>query len=105
MQGNRSMVEYDWDVSHIVGLIPFVVRDEYHKVRMFVKGLKPNIKILIMLHGVMIFNKCLDRAQMIQNDMEEARIERYMSEKNGNEKCPFSKSSGGSLQYKITKAI
>lgn len=57
------MVEYERDFSRIVGLIPFVVRDEYHKARMFARGLKPNIRILIA--WVMTFDECLDRTLMI----------------------------------------
>nr|CAD1834688.1 unnamed protein product [Ananas comosus var. bracteatus] len=99
-QGNRTMAEYEQDFSCIVGLILFVVRNEYHKAQMFARGLKPNIRILIASHGVMTFDECLDRALMVQNDMEEAQIERDASEKNGDKKRSHFKSSGGSFSNK-----
>nr|CAD1834993.1 unnamed protein product [Ananas comosus var. bracteatus] len=79
-QGNRTMAEYEQDFSCI--------------------GLKPNIRILIASHGVMTFDECLDRALMVQNDIEEARIERDASEKNGDKKRSHFKSSGSSFSNK-----
>ncbi|EKG08907.1 Retrotransposon gag protein [Macrophomina phaseolina MS6] len=56
-QGNRTVGEYERDFSRIVSLIPFVVRDEYHKARMFARGLKPSIRLLIASHGALTFDE------------------------------------------------
>lgn len=42
-----------------------MVRDEYHKARLFTKGLKHSIRRLIASQGTLIFDVCLDRAQIV----------------------------------------
>ncbi|XP_020080065.1 uncharacterized protein LOC109703761 [Ananas comosus] len=80
------MTEYERDFSHIVELIPFVVHDEYHKAPLFARGLRPSIRLLIASHGMLTFDERLDRALMVQSDMDEARIEQDASEKSEDRK-------------------
>ncbi|XP_020081831.1 uncharacterized protein LOC109705512 [Ananas comosus] len=94
-QGNHTVAEYERDFSRKIGLIPFAVRDEYHKARMFARGLRPNIRLLIASNGVLSFDECLDRALMVQSESEEVRSERDASERSGDRNRSHAKSGGG----------
>ncbi|XP_020080258.1 uncharacterized protein LOC109703926 [Ananas comosus] len=94
-QGNRIVAEYERDFSRIVGLIPFAMRDEYHKARLFIRGLRPNIRLLVASNGAIPFDECLDRALIVQSESEEVRADRDASEQSGNRKRSHAKSGGG----------
>nr|CAD1821509.1 unnamed protein product [Ananas comosus var. bracteatus] len=88
-QGSRTVAEYEQDFSRIVELIPFVIRDEHHKARVFVKGLRPNIRMLLASHGTMTFDECLDRALVIQSESTEVRAAKEASEQSGDRSVPI----------------
>nr|CAD1835747.1 unnamed protein product [Ananas comosus var. bracteatus] len=88
-QGSRTVAEYERDFSRIVELISFVIRDERHKARVFAKGLRPNIRMLLASHGTMTFDECLDRALVIQSEFTEVRAANEASERSGTESVPI----------------
>nr|CAD1837620.1 unnamed protein product [Ananas comosus var. bracteatus] len=75
-QDERSVAEYEREFSRILHCVPFVVRDDEDKARIFERGLRPSIFRLVQSSNLQTYREVVDRALIVEAgaaDLQERR--------------------------------
>ncbi len=66
-------MEYQWEFVRLANCVPFVIRDESHKARLFVDGLSGDIFRLVRSANLHSFQQVVDRATLVKRGAVVAR--------------------------------
>ncbi len=94
-QGNRSVMEYQREFMRLANCVPFVIRDESHKARLFVDGLRGDIFRLVQSADLHTFQQVVDRATLVERGVVLARARSERSDRNKDKKRSQAQSGGG----------
>nr|CAD1827455.1 unnamed protein product [Ananas comosus var. bracteatus] len=75
-QGDRTIVEYEREFSRLLHCVPFVVRDDEDKARIFERGLRPLIFRFMQSSNLQTYREVVDRALIVEScaaDVKERR--------------------------------
>nr|CAD1821858.1 unnamed protein product [Ananas comosus var. bracteatus] len=75
-QGDRIVAEYEREFSRLLHCVPFVVRDDEDKARIFERGLRPSIFRFVQSSDLQNYREVVDRALIVESgaaDVQEQR--------------------------------
>nr|CAD1843945.1 unnamed protein product [Ananas comosus var. bracteatus] len=75
-QDERSVAEYEREFSRLLHCVPFVVRDDEDKARIFERGLRPSIFRLVQSSNLQTYREVVKRALIVEAgaaDLQERR--------------------------------
>nr|CAD1838552.1 unnamed protein product [Ananas comosus var. bracteatus] len=75
-QDERSVAEYEREFFRLLHCVPFVVRDDEDKARIFERGLRPSIFRLVQSSNLQTYREVVDRALIVEAgaaDLQERR--------------------------------
>ncbi|XP_020108447.1 uncharacterized protein LOC109724143 [Ananas comosus] len=75
-QGNRTVAEYEREFSRLLRCVPFVVRDNENKARIFEIGLLPSIFRLVQASNLPTYREVVNRALIVEKGAEISKEER-----------------------------
>ncbi|GKV45642.1 hypothetical protein SLEP1_g52703 [Rubroshorea leprosula] len=82
-QDDMTVDEYQAKFSSLMKFAPHLVNDEVRKVRKFQRGLKASIRNKVVPQMLKTYDEVLATAQIIEQDMEEQRMETHDSKGKG----------------------
>ncbi|GKV43664.1 hypothetical protein SLEP1_g50928 [Rubroshorea leprosula] len=82
-QDDMTVDEYQAKFSSLMKFAPHLVNDEVRKVRKFQRGLKASIRNKVVPQMLKTYDEVLPTAQIIEQDMEEQRMETHDSKGKG----------------------
>ncbi|XP_020089304.1 uncharacterized protein LOC109710883 [Ananas comosus] len=91
-QGDRTVAEYEREFSRLLHCVPFVVRDDEDKARIFEAGLRPAIFRLVQASNLSTYREVVNRALIVEKGAEIMK-ERDIVDRS-KEKRPAAESSG-----------
>ncbi|GKV11199.1 hypothetical protein SLEP1_g22471 [Rubroshorea leprosula] len=105
-QDDMTVDEYQAKFSSFMKFAPHLVNDEVSKVRKFQRGLKASIRNKVVLQMLKTYDEVLATAQIIEQDMEEQRMETHDSKGKGKaiNTQPFNKKPEQKGKRKIPKS-
>nr|CAD1827446.1 unnamed protein product [Ananas comosus var. bracteatus] len=75
-QGDRTVAEFEQEFSRLLHCVPFVVRDDMDKVRIFKRGLRPSIFRFVQSSNLQTYRDVVNRALIVESgaaDVQERR--------------------------------
>nr|CAD1822945.1 unnamed protein product [Ananas comosus var. bracteatus] len=66
-QGDRTVAEYEREFSRLLHCVPFVVRDDEDKARIFERGLRPSIFRFVQCSNLQTYREVVDRALIVES--------------------------------------
>nr|CAD1821723.1 unnamed protein product [Ananas comosus var. bracteatus] len=75
-QGDRTVAEYEREFSRLLHCVPFVVRDDEDKARIFERGLRPSIFRFVQSSNLQTYQEVVNRALIVESgvaDLQERR--------------------------------
>ncbi|XP_020113807.1 uncharacterized protein LOC109727973 [Ananas comosus] len=91
-QGDRTVVEYEREFSRLLHCVPFVVRDDEDKARIFEVGLRPAIFRLVQASNLSTYREVVNRALIVEKRAEIMKEREVVDRSKG--KRPVAESSG-----------
>nr|CAD1836374.1 unnamed protein product [Ananas comosus var. bracteatus] len=95
-QGDRTVAEYEREYSRLLHCVPFVVRDDENKARIFEQGLRPSIFRFVQSSNLQTYREVVDRALIVESGAAEVQERREAMDK-GKAKRPAAE--GASLTH------
>nr|CAD1825884.1 unnamed protein product [Ananas comosus var. bracteatus] len=80
-QGDRTVAEYEREFSQLLHCVPFVVRDDEDKARIFERGLRPSIFRFVQSSNLQTYREVADRALIVENGATEVQEQREARDK------------------------
>ncbi|XP_020084910.1 uncharacterized protein LOC109707788 [Ananas comosus] len=91
-QGDRTVAEYEREFSRLLHCVPFVVRDDEDKARIFEVGLRPAIFRLVQASNLSTYRDVVNRALIVEKGAEIMKERDVVDRSKG--KRPAAESSG-----------
>ncbi len=89
------MMEYQREFVRLANCVPFIIRDESHKARLFVNGLRGHIFRLVQSAYFHTFQQVVDRATLVERGAVVTRNRNEGSDRNRDKKRSQSQLGGG----------
>nr|CAD1842389.1 unnamed protein product [Ananas comosus var. bracteatus] len=96
-QGDRTVAEYEREFSRLLHCVPFVVRDDEDKARIFERGLRPSIFQFVQSSNLQTYREVVNRALIVESSAADLQERREALDK-GKGKRPAAKGRGQSTQ-------
>nr|CAD1831596.1 unnamed protein product [Ananas comosus var. bracteatus] len=80
-QGDRTVAEYEREYSRLLHCVPFVVRDDEDKARIFEQGLRPSIFRFVQSSNLQTYREVVDRALIVESGAAEVQERREAMDK------------------------
>ncbi|EKG08920.1 Retrotransposon gag protein, partial [Macrophomina phaseolina MS6] len=80
-QGDRTVAEYEREFSRLLHCVPFVVRDDEDKARIFERGLRPSIFRFVQSSNLQTYREVVDRALIVESGAAEVQEQRDARDK------------------------
>nr|CAD1820576.1 unnamed protein product [Ananas comosus var. bracteatus] len=80
-QGDRTVAEYEREYSRLLHCVPFVVRDDEDKARIFEQGLRPPIFRFVQSSNLQTYREVVDRALIVESGAAEVQERREAMDK------------------------
>nr|CAD1823327.1 unnamed protein product [Ananas comosus var. bracteatus] len=91
-QEERTVAEYEREFFRLLHCVPFVVRDDEDKARIFERGLRPSIFRLVQSSNLQTYREVVNRALIVESGAVELQERREGSDK-GKGKRPAAESA------------
>ncbi|XP_020090413.1 uncharacterized protein LOC109711674 [Ananas comosus] len=91
-KGDRTVVEYEREFSRLLHCVPFVVRDDEDKARIFEVGLRPAIFRLVQTSNLSTYREVVNRVLIVEKEAEIMKERDIVDRSKG--KRPPAESSG-----------
>ncbi|XP_020080931.1 uncharacterized protein LOC109704586 [Ananas comosus] len=102
-QGNRTVQEYERELSHMVDCIPGLVHGDRDRAEVFERGLRPKIFKIIHALQLKTYEEVLDRALWVERGNTIAREEREAFERDKDKEKSKKRLAGGSARQSSSK--
>nr|CAD1822933.1 unnamed protein product [Ananas comosus var. bracteatus] len=80
-QGDRTVAEYEREFSRLLHCVPFVVRDDEDKARIFERGLRPSIFRFVQSSNLQTYREVVDRALIVESGVADVQEQREARDK------------------------
>nr|CAD1837184.1 unnamed protein product [Ananas comosus var. bracteatus] len=80
-QGDRTVAEYEREFSRLLHCVPFVVRDDEDKARIFERGLRPSIFRFVQSSNLQTYREVVDRALIVESGAADVQEQREARDK------------------------
>ncbi|XP_020082388.1 uncharacterized protein LOC109705985 [Ananas comosus] len=91
-QGDKTVAEYEREFSRLLHCVPFVVRDDEDRARIFEVGLRPVIFRLVQASNLSTYREVVNRALIVEKGEEIVKERDVVDRSKG--KRPAAESSG-----------
>nr|CAD1839618.1 unnamed protein product [Ananas comosus var. bracteatus] len=79
--GDRTVAEYEREFSRLLHCVPFVVRDDEDKARIFERGLRPSTFRFVQSSNLQTYREVVDRALIVESGAADVQEQREARDK------------------------
>nr|CAD1835028.1 unnamed protein product [Ananas comosus var. bracteatus] len=80
-QGDRTVAEYEREFSRLLHCVPFIVRDDEDKARIFERGLRPSIFRFVQSSNLQTYREVVDSALIVESGAADVQEQREARDK------------------------